>query len=259
MPVIVEAPHAGLGLDAECLATLSAPARSIARDADLYVDRLVSSCNALGATVLVAHMSRYYLDLNRAPEDYDGLAVDGGRGRDAPHGLVWHRTTDGERAVEAPVSRGELKRRMDRLYHPYHQTLSQLIQQVYTVFGYAVILCAHSMPSMGRNALGLEEARADVVPGTRGQSSAARAYIQAVERVTREHGLTLRHDDPYRGGFTTGHYSDPRRGIHTVQIEISRRLYMNESTLAAIEPGMSRMTAYYCAIVNAFGSILPPK
>ena len=65
-PLVVEIPHAGLLVDPETLATLSAPARSIGQDADLYVDELYGRAPALGATVLVAHSSRYVCDLNRA-------------------------------------------------------------------------------------------------------------------------------------------------------------------------------------------------
>ena len=64
--VVVEIPHAGLAIDAESLATITAPARAIGQDADLYVDELYVEAPALGATVLVAHASRYVCDLNRA-------------------------------------------------------------------------------------------------------------------------------------------------------------------------------------------------
>ena len=50
--VVVEVPHAGLRIDPETLAFTYAPARSIARDADLYVDELCQDAPAEGATLL---------------------------------------------------------------------------------------------------------------------------------------------------------------------------------------------------------------
>src|SRR5688572_17985308 len=93
-PVVVEVPHAGLYVDPPSLATLAAQGRSIGRDADLFVDDLYTEAPALGATLLVAHVSRYVCDLNRAEADVDTLAVEGGGPRAAPHGIIWRATTD---------------------------------------------------------------------------------------------------------------------------------------------------------------------
>src|SRR5687767_8243092 len=76
-PVIVEVPHAGLWVDGPALATLVAPARSIGRDADLWVDELYADAPARGATLLVAHVSRYVVDLNRSEKDVDIESVEG--------------------------------------------------------------------------------------------------------------------------------------------------------------------------------------
>lgn len=255
--MVVEVPHAGLGLDGESLATLIAPARSIARDADLYVDRLVELVPDTGAVSLISKMSRYYLDLNRDQDEHDGVAVQGSRGRDAPHGLVWHRTTEGERALSGAIPREELERRIRRVYRPYHDQLKRLLLDRVSVFGHVVLLCAHSMPSNGRSVNGAEEPRADIVPGTRGQTTASRKLIQAVERVTQASGLGFRHDDPYRGGFSTVHYGVPRSSMHAIQIEVARRLYMNESTLQMLPDGVARLQAYFRDLVTVLGATDP--
>ncbi len=96
-PVVVEIPHAGLSADPLALATLAAPARSLAQDADLYVDELYADAPDEGAAVLVSHVSRYVCDLNRASDDADSLAVEGGRSRSAPHGMIWRSTTEKSR------------------------------------------------------------------------------------------------------------------------------------------------------------------
>lgn len=231
-PLVVEVPHAGLGVDPESLATLIAPSNSLGRDADLYVDELFADAPAAGAALLVAKLSRYVIDLNRGESDVDPYAVEGGNARPTPHGLIWRTTTEGQPALAAPLSQRELERRLDRYYRPYHARLAELLEERRREFGFAILLCAHSMPSRGRT--GHRDAgrtRADIVPGSRGQSSAARAVIECVDRAARDAGFSVAHDDPYRGGFSTGHYGKPNEDLHAIQIEIARSRYMDETSL----------------------------
>jgi N-formylglutamate amidohydrolase len=250
-PLVVEIPHAGLDLPPRFLEPLTAPARAVGRDADLYVDALYQDATAEGATVLVARTSRYVIDVNRAESDVDADVVEGGRGDvRMHHGLVWRTTSDGEAALGRKLTRAELEERLEAIWRPYHRTLTELLNRKLARFGVAVVLAAHSMPSVergqGRERDGRDRdvsrlsspggarsqrTRADVVPGTRGRRSAAARYIDAVEALAVARGWTVRHDDPYAGGFTTQHYGRPAEGLHAVQVELARRLYLDESTL----------------------------
>jgi N-formylglutamate amidohydrolase len=255
-PVVVEVPHASVRVDPESLATLAAPARSIGLDADLYVDELYARSPDLGATLLVAELSRYVCDLNRAEGDVDGLAVQGGPSRALPHGLIWRSTTENQPALHAPLRAAEFERRLERHYRPYHRALRELIERKRRRFGFAVVLCAHSMPSQGR--LGHSDAgrlRADVVPGSRGRTTAAEAVIEAPATLARERGWTVAHDDPYRGGFSTGHYGRPAEDQHVVQVELSRRLYMDERNLTKKQKEFSEVQAYCEALVARLGEL----
>jgi N-formylglutamate amidohydrolase len=234
-PVVVEVPHAGLWIDPEALAYTVAPARSIARDADLYMDEICRDAPAAGATLLVARMSRLVVDLNRAEVDCDGDAVEGGSRAPFPRGLIWRLTTDGDPVIGGPLPRVELTRRLTGIYRPYHRALAALLERKRARFGFAVLLCAHSRPSQPRPPPPPGEPappfyRADLVPGSRGRTSAAAPVIDRVDALGRSLGWSVRHDDPYRGGFSTGFYGRPTKGVHAVQIEIARRLYMDEAT-----------------------------
>jgi N-formylglutamate deformylase len=256
LPVVVEIPHAGVLVDAESLATLAAPARAIGQDADLYVDELYARAADIGATVLVAHASRYVCDLNRAETDIDGLAVQGGSARSAPHGLIWRATTENQPSLQAPLTPRELERRLELVYRPYHRTLSSLLEEKRAKFGFAIVLCAHSMPSLGR--LGHTDAgreRADVVPGSRGRTSAVSSVIDAADPLARELGWTVSHDDPYRGGFSTGHYGRPDVRVHAIQVELARRLYMDERTLAKKPNDFERVQAFCDGLVARLGAL----
>src|ERR1019366_9942833 len=120
-PVIVEIPHAGLESAAPFLEPLAAPARSLARDADLYVDALYSEAADEGASVLVARTSRYVIDVNRGEGDVDGEVVEGARGDvRLHHGLVWRTTSDGEPALSRRLSVRELEERLAPVWAPRH-------------------------------------------------------------------------------------------------------------------------------------------
>jgi N-formylglutamate amidohydrolase len=108
----------------------------------------------------------------------------------------------------------------------------RLLETRRSEFGYAVLVCAHSMPSRGRPGnVDVGRLRADIVPGTRGRTTATPALIDTTEWLARQLGWTVAHDDPYRGGFTVGQYGHPDQGLHALQIEFSRALYLDESSL----------------------------
>src|SRR6187402_298317 len=252
IPVVVEVPHAGLGVDALTVAHLSAPVRSLGNDADLYVDELYADAPSVGASLLVAELSRYVCDLNRSEQDVDPLAAVGGTAQRAPHGLIWRDTTEGQRALYQPLSREELERRLVRFYRPYHQCLAELLAAKRARFGFVVLLAGHSMPSRGRpghSDTGRD--RADVVPGSRGRTTAAGVVIDTPQRVAQPRGWSVVHDDPYRGGFTTAFYGRPERQQHALQVELSRRLYMNEGTLEKKVSGFEATRDYCTALVEA--------
>lgn len=258
-PVVVEVPHAGLSVDALSLATLAAPARSLGRDADLYVDELYAAAPEYGASMLVAHLSRYVCDLNRSETDVDSRAVDGGTAASAPHGLIWRSTTEARPALLGPLSRDELMRRLDHIYRPYHRALAELIEDKKRRFGFAILLCAHSMPSFGRAGhADPGQARADIVPGSRGGTTTDPAVRRVTEETAESFAWTLRHDDPYRGGFSTAHYGRPADDVHAIQIELARRLYMDEQSLAKSPQGFARTQRFCNELVQRLGQLTLP-
>ena len=235
-PVVVEVPHAGLVIPAPYLATLRAPMYSVGRDADLFVDRLYEDAPLEGATLIVSHVSRYVVDLNRGEGDVDVDTVEGVTNAvRATRGLVWRLTGDGEPVHTRRLTQAELRARVADIYRPYHAALQAALDRKRARFGRAILLAAHSMPSATtKTSLAgavSDEVRADVVPGSRGRTTADGRYIDLVDAHARAAGYTVRHDEPYRGGFSTVHYGRPLEHIHAVQVELARRLYMDEQRL----------------------------
>ncbi len=249
-PVVVEVPHAGIVLDPESLALCAAPARSLGRDADLFVDRLFQDAPDEGASYIRGEASRYLVDLNRAPDDLDSHTTPGGNASASPHGVVWRRTTEGRPALSGPLPQSEIQRRLELLYFPYHRALERLVAAKIETFGFAIVLCGHSMPSFGR----LGERRADVVPGSRGGTTTSPLLLGLVDELARAHGLDVAHDVPYRGGYTTERYGRPFEGCHALQVELARRLYMDETALRP-GPGFDACRAFCRELVRRLGAL----
>ena len=123
--------------------------------------------------------------------------------------------------------------------------------------GRVVILAAHSMPSAGRRVFGGRQVRrADVVPGTRGRSTADGRIIDFIDAHFRGAGLSVKHDDPYRGGWTTSSYGAPKRGQHAIQIELNRALYVDERTMEIKRDDFARLQGILDQLVRKLGELM---
>ena len=258
-PVLVEVPHSGLQVPPEVEPEIDATPSAVLRDSDIYVDQLYQRAPENGATLLVSRVSRYVVDLNRGPGEVDSAAVPRHpRARHIPaRGVVWRARTDGTPLLRAPLTIEQFTQRLSRFYEPYHQTLREVAAQIRKEHGQVMILAAHSMPSAGRRVLGGGAVRrADVVPGTRGRSTADGRIIDLIESHFREAGLSVKHDDPYRGGWTTSSYGAPKRKQHAVQIELNRALYVDEQTSEVKKNDFVQLQRVLDELVGKLGKLL---
>lgn len=252
LPILVEIPHAGLATPDDVRADILVDRDTVLRDADPYVDELWAASPARGATLLAARVSRYVVDLNRAADDV-GLDIVPKHPAPRPtqsRGVIWRITTDGRPAIRGPLTHEAFSARIARYHEPYHQTLRETLDRLVARFGFVVLLAAHSMPSTSRDG---SMRRADVVPGTRGRTTADPRVIDLIDRHFRSAGLSVRHDDPYRGGYTTGHYGKPSQGIHAVQIELNRALYVDEESSRPKEGPMRWLAGVMGDLVERLG------
>ncbi len=240
-PVVVEVPHAGLAIPDDVRDQLRVSRDHVMRDADLFLDRLYASAPTRGCSLLVSQVSRYVVDLNRAEDDIDRDVVpDHPRPRPTQsRGVVWRTTTTGEPALVDTLRHAQLETRLARYHRPYHLALEAEIERKRRLFGSVLVVCAHSMPSVTRPGA---PRRADVVPGSRGGSTTSPQVLDVVDGCFRGAGLSVRHDDPYKGGFTTQKFGRPRDGVHAIQIELNRALYVNERTSEPDDAGFTRLT-----------------
>lgn len=228
-PVVVAVPHAGVCVPDEDRETLLGSERGRLRDADLLVDRLFHAAPSAGAALLVGTVSRHVLDLNRAPHDIDDdVCAELGRSLSTPRSLLWRLATDGTKVLARRLSPDEVASRLERVFWPYHDALWALLDERRRRFGYAVLLDAHSMPSRPRAGTGpiAESVLSDVF----GTTCAAR-LVDVVEERLCGLGLEVARNAPYAGGYAVRRYGRPEEGLHALQLEVRRDLYLDEERL----------------------------
>ncbi len=258
IPVVMASPHSGRDYPPNFLAASRLDALTIRKSEDSYVDELFSEAPTHGVPLLRAHFPRAYMDVNREPFELDpemfvgklpsfvntrSLRVAGGLG------TIARVVADGKEIYRDKLSFEEAQQRVGDLYEPYHDQLRSLVADTHHSFGCAVLIDCHSMPSVGGpmdQDAGLM--RADVILGDRHGSSCAPSLTDFVEAAFKDLGYSVGRNKPYAGGYTTERYGKPLHGIHTLQIELNRALYMDEASLekkprfADLQLDLSRLT-----------------
>ena len=237
-PLVFNSAHSGRDYPERFLSMTRLDQLSIRQSEDAWVDELFGRAPHLGAPLLRAHFPRAYLDINREPWELDpGMFVEPLSERcntTSPRVAAGLGTLARVVAENKPIYRDRLtiddaRMRIEGIYQPYHATLQNLLGEALSAFGVAVLIDCHSMPRLTRSG---DRPAPDVVLGDRYGTACAPAVIDLVEAVFAGAGLRVARNRPYAGGFCTRSYGRPLHGIHAVQIEVSRHLYMNEATLA---------------------------
>jgi N-formylglutamate amidohydrolase len=234
-PVVFNSPHSGSVYPHAFLSTSRLDVGTLRRSEDSFVDELVLGVVARGHPLMRAHFPRCYVDVNREPYELDPRMFDGRlpsfantRSMRVAGGLgtVARVVGDAQEIYGQRIPVDDAIRRIESLYKPYHRALRRLFTRVHRNFGAAVLVDCHSMPS----AAGAkdERPRADIVLGDRYGTSCAPLMVETVEATLRERGYVVCRNKPYAGGFITEHYGNPAVGLHAIQLEINRALYMDE-------------------------------
>ena len=259
-PVVVSVPHAGTRVPDEDAPLLNIGGSALLKDADLHVEKLATRIPALGVPVLEALVSRYVLDINRAPDDVDREVCPQLHrpARPSARGLCWRTTTDGAAVLKRPLTLAELESRRARIHTPYHDELTRQLERRREKFGYAILIDLHSMPSLGRLLHTDPGARrADIVPGDVRGTSCGPPLSKLVVKHFVDGGFVVRANDPYMGGYITRHHGRPGRGIHAIQIELNRDLYMNETSFLFLAEKAERLIDVIVGVVAAARSLDP--
>jgi N-formylglutamate amidohydrolase len=266
-PVVFASPHSGRDYPPEFVAASKLDILKLRRSEDAFMDEIFAAAPDWGAPLLCARFPRAYVDANREAFELDPDMfadplpdyVNTTSSRiSAGLGTIAKVVTDGEAIYAEPLRFEEARRRIETLHRPYHKALKGLIEATERRFGGCLVIDCHSMPSgvsggvssgvssdvssdggpqAGKNGKG-----ADVVLGDCFGTACTAVVTDTAEQAFEAMGLTVVRNKPYAGGFTTRHYGRPEQGIHALQIEINRSLYMDEERVrrGAGLPGLIR-------------------
>jgi len=268
-PLVLDSPHSGRELPADFATVLGE--FDLRSAEDCYVDRLYLPATERGIPLLAARVSRLYLDVNRSADDIDPQLLDVPPAGAAPasskarlgKALLWRTLDDGRPIYARRLSALEVAQRIARCHTPYHQALKRLLDAAHARFGRTVHINCHSMNSVGgsQGEGGAGRPRADFVLGDRDGSTCDPALTALVQRTLQSMGYDVKVNDPFKGVALVQAYSNPAAGRHSLQIEINKRLYMDETTLqphAGFEPLQRDLMRLIDTVVATLAAPVPP-
>lgn len=236
VPVVFDSPHSGTAYPDDFDTIV--PRLVLRRAEDTHVDALYAAAPDHGATLIAANFPRSYIDANRSLLDVDAELLDGpwpgpvnvSRKTVKGIGLVWRLLDTGEPIYARKLRVAEVQSRIASCYAPYHKAVRDAINAAHKHYGAVWHVNCHSMPAMSSviSEEGPGVARADFVLGDRDGSTCSAEFTAFVAGTLRGMGYDVRINDPYKGVELVRAYSDPAANKHSLQIEVNRKLYMDE-------------------------------
>src|ERR1700754_1283801 len=260
-PVVFNSPHSGRVYPRAFLSAAKLDLATLRRSEDSFVDELMAGVVARGHPLMRVHFPRCYVDVNREPYELDPRMFNGRlpsfantRSMRVAGGLgtIPRVVGDGQEIYRERINVDEALGRIEALYKPYHRALRRLINKAHQAFGTVILVDCHSMPSVGvpRD----EPRRPDIVIGDRYGTSCASVLPDLVEEIMSGLGYSIGRNKPYAGGFITEHYGNPASGLHTVQLELNRAIYMDERRRER-SPRFAQVATDFAALADALAQV----
>ena len=268
LPLVFASPHSGSNYPAAFLAASKLDPIALRRSEDSFVDELFATAPRLGAPLLRALFPRAFVDPNREPFELDPAmfedelpAYANTRSPRVAAGLgtIARVVANGTDIYRGKLTFAEALRRLQGHYWPYHRALGDLVERTRAAFGCCILVDCHSMPSVGGPAdSDAGHRRVDFVLGDCHGTSCAAAVTEVAQGALQELGYHVARNAPYSGGFVTRHYGRPEAGVHALQIEVNRQLYMDEAEISR-GAGLPKLARDLNAVIAALGAIDPAQ
>lgn len=245
-PLVLDSPHSGSHYPDK--SRITSDARTLKLTEDTYVDNLFADAPQLGAAFLCANYHRAFIDLNRPADDIDPRVLSSAwpeeeYGPIAPTqhsdhgiGLIWRIIKNGQTLNRNLLSPKEIRQRIDTVYTPYHKALDAAVDKAQETFGASWHINCHSMPKSGAYArqalgtMGVNRSPVEFCIGNLDGRTAGKEFTNVIRDFLEDKGYIVSINDPYAGVEILKRQGDPLRGRHSIQLEINRALYMNETT-----------------------------
>ncbi len=261
VPVVFDSPHSGTIYPPDFDTVV--PRLTLRRAEDTHVEALYAAAPDHGAMLIAANFPRSYIDANRSLLDIDAALLETawpgpinvGRKTEKGIGLVWRLLDTGEAIYTKKLTVAEVQARIANCHAPYHKVVRDAINTAHKHYGAVWHINCHSMPATSSviSEEGPGVLRADFVLGDRDGTTCDPAFTAFVALTLRGMGYEVRINDPYKGVELVRAYSDPAEHKHSLQIEVNRKLYMDETSRernANFAKLQSDITALIAAISN---------
>ena len=262
VPLVLDSPHSGFDFPADFGSRLDE--FDLREGEDCFVDQLYLPATERGVGLIAALAPRTYIDLNRHAGDIDLALIEGGRwpGQHVPSSkarlgkaLVWRTLDDGRDIYDRKLSVAEVQRRIEVFHRPYHAAVHERIEATHARFGRSWHIDCHSMNAIGgvQGEGGEGRSRPDFVVGDRDGTTCDPGFTEFVRAFLANLGYDVRVNDPYKGVELVRAYSNPAEGRMSLQLEINKRLYMDEATRtpsAGFEPLQRQLMALVDAVIE---------
>ncbi|WPZ32300.1 N-formylglutamate amidohydrolase [Thalassobaculum sp. OXR-137] len=269
LPIVVSSPHSGRHYPDDLLTRTGLDERTLRSSEDSFVDELFAAAPELGAPLVAATFPRVYVDANRAPYELDPAMfsdplpdyVTTRNARIAAGlGTIARVVSNAVPVYADKLAFRDAEHRIEGYWRPYHAALTEAIEETRNRFGFCILVDAHSMPSNVQTigADGRSYPVGDIVLGDCHGTSCSPVMTSRVERLLGHQGYRVRRNSPYAGGYVTRHYGRPDLGVHALQIEVKRGLYMNEKRLERTA-GLQRLAADMRRAIAGLASFDPRR
>jgi N-formylglutamate deformylase len=266
--LVLDSPHSGTHYPVDFRSACDL--QTLRRAEDTHVDQLYAFAPALGVHWIEAFFPRSYLDANRSLTEIDESLLDGAWPGQRPttdadrakvrlgKGLIWRQTDDGLPVYDRLLGVDEVTLRIERCWQPYHAAVRQAIEAAYGAHGYSLHINCHSMPSVAASHAtdhpGL--VHPDFVVGNRDHSTSSAALAEWLCEQLRAQGYEVWLNHPYKGVELVRRYGQPQAHRHSLQLEINRRLYMDEHSLQTHD-GFGRLQSHLQQLVERLITLDP--
>ena len=270
LPLVVSSPHSGRNYPPDFVAASALTPLRLRSSEDSFVEDIFGYAPELGATLIEALFPRVFVDVNRQPYELDptmfsdplpDYVTTHNNRISAGLGTIARVVSNGERVYRNKLTFREAEERINNYYQPYHNALQALINNTKDEFGYCILLDCHSMPS-GRiesnNPAQSKPSRlAEIILGDCHGTSCHSHIMKSSNEFLNEFGFSVRRNLPYAGGFITRNYGKPKEGVHALQIELNRSLYMDERHIEPLE-GIKQLRHAMTGFMEQLGKLAIP-
>ena len=236
-PILITVPHAGNIYPDLFIKNLKINLCEVRRIEDYQSNKILDQIDEQMADIIIAQCSRAVVDLNRSRNAIDHSMFTQvfehepvSEKQMIKYGLgVFPNKIFGKTILKSPLPFSYAIHMLEHYYDPFHKSLNKQIMYLSNIFGFCYHIDLHTMPS---KALLNFKKEPDIVLGDNFGKSCSIGLINYFQNVFQENGFTVEVNNPYAGGFITRNYGNPSKGVHTIQIEINRKIYMDENKLS---------------------------